>query len=119
MAGQLGSFYVELTTKGKANILTDVEEIRRALNKSDKEDEKQHREKKKRLTALGVAMEGVRLRTIAAGAAILGFARAGLSGTTHGAALSIRFQQLSREITALFLPAIEGQSHCWDRLPLG
>lgn len=40
-------------------------------------------------------------------AAILGFVRAGLSGTTAGEALSLQTQQLSREIAQLFLPAIQ------------
>jgi hypothetical protein len=119
MAGQLGSWYIEVVTKGKATVLSDVQEVRLAMSKVDTEHKKQTDDQKKRVNTLGAVWQrvGVMMQTagqhmrmglIAASAAMVGFARAGLSGTTHGAALSLRFQMLSREITQLFLPAIEG-----------
>lgn len=42
-----------------------------------------------------------------ASGALLGYIRAGLSGTTTGEHLSFQFTELNRQIAALFLPAIE------------
>lgn len=43
----------------------------------------------------------------AASGTILGFVRSGLAGTSAGEQLSMRMSQLSREVTNLFLPAIQ------------
>lgn len=110
MAGTLGQWYVEIVSKGQEKVLTDVDEVRVRMDKADKDNARQMRHQQQRILQIRHSWlqlgNVIKAQNIIMGTALYGLARAGLSGTTQGAALSVRFQQLSRELAALFLPQI-------------
>lgn len=99
--------YVELVAKGVKDVERGLDQIKKGL---DKVDAKAKTTFAKFSDSAKAAFEKVhRAATWAfagASAAILHFVRAGLQGTTEGERMAHMFQLLSREIAAIFLPAI-------------
>lgn len=88
----------------------DISKIAAGLERFRKESiEKTQASLKSFTTAATLAFAG-------ASASILGFAKAGLAGTSHGERMSLMFGLINREISSLFLPTIDKIIHKLEQL---
>lgn len=119
-AGLLGQWYIEMLVKGTQPATAEIEKVRRKLIEFEQRDKEDKEKQKKRISALGQAYRAgaaqITAGTVAATAAVVGWARAGYQGTVQGQALAVRFQQLSREIAATLLPYTDRLTDYMGRL---
>lgn len=91
--GMLAEWFVQLATKGKATVQKDVDETKKGLENASK-------------SAANFGQKA-QMAFLAASAAAVGFARAGLQGTAQGDMLALAFQRMTREVAGVALPVIE------------
>lgn len=120
--GEIASYFITLHGRGIEETKEQIASTKRELESLQRTDEDLQRKLKRTADETRAAWEstGARLKrtyadvagTIgtafkAASAAVLGLATAGMRGTQEGNRMAFAWQQLSREVGAVFLPAAE------------